>query len=317
VKHDVAMRAVKPLKQSIWKIAGEGSAHLTPQHAFFALVCLKAKAYKYAAQVLDQLVFEIEPDKTAVEGEHMRLYFYYGACLYLGLKQFSKAYDFFELVVSAPALVGSAIMVAAYKKYVLTRLLPRGAAPPPPKYTNTSLLRLFKQLATPYEEFATSFATRSTEDLIKVLNNHGGKFDEDGNLSLARQAFEALFDQNIQRLTKTYITLSLSDIAQKVHLKDALDAERRVLKMIQEGKVFAAINQKDGMVLFQDAPPAYSSSSLQAQIQGSMGLEKAVENSDESLTLSARYLQKLLQAERAPVRVDQMDAQPDYADFKG
>jgi len=312
---------VKPLKASIWKIAGEGSKQLTAQHSFFALAALKARCYKYAQPILDHFVFEIDPDRTAVESEHTRLYFYYGGMIYLGLKEYSKAHEFFELVVSAPALVGSAIMVAAYKKYILTSLILKGEAPSPPKYTNTSLLRMFKQLCVPYEEFATSFGTRSVEDLTKVLNNHGPKFDEDQNLGLARQAYQALFEQNIKRLTKTYITLSLSDIAAKVHLQDGAEAERRVLKMIEEGKVFAAISQQDGMVLFKDAPDTYDVRSLQSQIQGSIQLSKAVEGTDEALSMSQRYLQKLLQAERAPVRVDQMDVQnpmtPDLGDFKG
>lgn len=50
--------------------------------------------------------------------------------------------------------------------------------PSPPKYTNPSLLRLFKQIAVAYEEFATSFATKSIEDLQKVVNNHSGKYKQ-------------------------------------------------------------------------------------------------------------------------------------------
>ena len=80
---------------------------------------------------------------------------------------------------------------------------------------------------------------------------------------MARQAYQALFEQNIQRLTKTYITLSLADIADKVKLSSPAEAERRVLKMIEEGKVFAAISQQDGMVVFKDPPEVYSVGSLQ------------------------------------------------------
>jgi len=35
-------------------------------------------------------------------------------------------------------------------------------------------------------------------------------------MGLVKQAIQALYEQNIQRLTKTYITLSLNDIAQQV-----------------------------------------------------------------------------------------------------
>jgi COP9 signalosome complex subunit 3 len=275
------------------------------------LAVIKSKNYKFALPVLEHFVYEIDVDKTAVESEHTRLYYYYGGIVYLALKRYAKALECFELVVSAPAIVGSAIMLAAYKKFILTALIVRGDASTLPKYTNPSLVRVFKQLSTPYEEFATSFSTRSVDDLHKVAGNYHNKFLDDGNFGLVKQAIQAMVEQNIQRLTKTYMTLSLTDIAQQVHLSNAGEVEKRVLKMIQNEQIFAEVNQQDGMVKFKSNPNQFDTARtleyLDKHISGTIQLNQEVDLTDESISLSIKYLQKVLQAERAPSRVDPMD----------
>jgi len=41
-----------------------------------------------------------------------------------------------------------------------------------------------------------------------------------------------MYKRNIQRLTQTYLTLSLEDIANTVHLNSAKEAEMHVLQMV-------------------------------------------------------------------------------------
>jgi len=296
------IRAIKPLKNAIWKI-GPGD-QITPQHAMFLQSCILAKCYKAALPVLVRFVFEIEPEKTGIESIDTRLYFYYGGICYIGLKQFNKALEFFEIVISAPALMISAIMVEAYKKYVLVSLIQRGEVGTLPRYTNSSLNRMFKQICPGYEELITSFSTKSIQDLHKVVENHGVHFLKDGNMGLVKQAIQSLYKQNIQRLTKTYITLSMKDITEQSGLGDPVETERRVFKMIQNGEVFATINQKEGMVEFHDDPEQYNDNKtledLDKHIQLAINLTKKVREIDENISLSQRYIQKTLQAERGP-----------------
>jgi len=297
-----SIRAIKPLKQAIWKI-GPGE-QLTPQHQMCVLSCVLSKCYKAALPVLEKFCFEIDPDKTGIESVDTRLYFYYGGSAYIGLKQFEKAIEFLEIVISAPALVPSAIMVEAYKKYILVSLCHKGEVGQLPKYTNTSLVRLLKQLCSPYEEFSTSFSTRSVEDLNKVAANNDEVYRKDGNRGLVKQAVQALFRQNIQRLTKTYITLSLKDITDQVKLPNVEETERRVSRMIEKGEVFAKINQKDGMVEFYENPEEYNTNNtleyLDKQLHGAISLSSKVKEIDEQIALSTKYIQKTLQAERGP-----------------
>jgi COP9 signalosome complex subunit 3 len=47
-----------------------------------------------------------------------------------------------------------------------------------------------------------------------------------------------MYKRNIQRLTQTYLTLSLEDIANTVHLNSAKEAEMHVLQMVVLGVLF-------------------------------------------------------------------------------
>jgi len=298
------IRAILPLKIALIKIAS--SDHITPQHAMLVQSCITAKCYKAALPILDRFVFQIDPDVTGIESVDTRLYFYYGGICYIGMKKYNKALEFFEAVISAPAVVISAIMVEAYKKYVLISLCHKGELGNLPRYTNSSLVRLFKQLCPGYEEFLTSFQTRSVEDLHKVAENHAEHFSKDGNMGLVKQTIQALYRQNIQRLTKTYITLSLQNITEQVNLPNPDETERRVFRMIHNNEVFATINQKDGMVEFLENPEQYSNNKtldyLDKQIHGGITLTKVVKRIDEEIALDSKYIQKILQAERGPGR---------------
>ena len=56
---------------------------------------------------------------------------------------------------------------------------------------------------------------------------------QDANFGLAKQLVGALHQKNIQRLTQTYVTLSLEDIAGAVKLGGAREAETHVLRMVR------------------------------------------------------------------------------------
>ena len=49
---------------------------------------------------------------------------------------------------------------------------------------------------------------------------------------LVKQVVSSMCKRNIQRLTQTYLTLSLQDIAKTVQLNSAKEAEMHVLQMV-------------------------------------------------------------------------------------
>lgn len=54
----------------------------------------------------------------------------------------------------------------------------------------------------------------------------------DHNLGLVKQVVSVLYKKNIQRLTKTFLTLSLSDVASRVGLATPAEAEKYILHMV-------------------------------------------------------------------------------------
>ncbi|PKU85160.1 COP9 signalosome complex subunit 3 [Dendrobium catenatum] len=165
----------------------------------------------------------------------------------IGLKRFPKALECLHNVVTAPMSTINAIAIEAYKKYILVALIHLGQIPSLPKYTASTVLRSLKSYAQhltevssgfmfflwhPYVGLASSYATGKFSELEAFIQTNVEKFQTDNNLGLVKQVLSSLYKRNIQRLTQTYLTLSLQDIANAVHLNTSKEAEMQVLQMV-------------------------------------------------------------------------------------
>jgi len=296
------MRAIQPLRQALNKLR-PGSEVLTPLDADFLQVCLLAKDYRAALPVLAEEALAIaNPEEHNFKTKDFLRYYYYGGMIYVGVKQYGKALDFFRLGFTAPAVVLSAIMVECYKKYVLVSLLHAGQVAAVPKYTSSIVQRHLKGTCPQYQEFANAYSTNSTDEVHKVAAEHHDAFQKDGNFGLVKQCIQALYRSNIKRHTRTYLTLSLDQIATSVKLSGPKEAEKYVLRMIENGEIFATINQKDGMVSFNDDPEEYNDNKmlnqLDSHIKRSIQLAQRVRAVDQEISASTQYLQKTTTPER-------------------
>lgn len=152
--------------------------------------------------------------------------------VYIGLKQFRKAQDFFVQAISAPAQAVSAVVIESHRKYVLVSLLLDGQVTPLPKYTSSLVLRHVKSTNQSYNEFAKAFQTHKQDVLRESFTKCLPDFTRDKNTGLASQVVESLYRRNILRLTQTYVTLSLADIATSVQLPGPRYAEEYLLRMV-------------------------------------------------------------------------------------
>jgi len=293
------IRAVQPLRLAIAKL--EAKDHLTPQHAQLTLACILSKTYKTALPYLDDFVFQIDPTLTGVREEDTRLYFYYGAVCYIAMKKWKKATQFLETVISAPALVPSAVMVDSYKKYILVNLIMRGNVPDLPRVTSQSVLRISKQVGQPYDELATAYGTGSNEDLVKCVENNTEVYLKDSNMGLVGQVVSALHDQNIRKLTKTYLTLTFESIASHLQIKEE-EAQQRIIRLISTGELAATIHQNSSYVEFKETDAQYVSPQmvhfLEAQIKETLTINRNVVDLDRNIESSEKYARKLLGGER-------------------
>ncbi|TYH48893.1 hypothetical protein ES332_D10G098700v1 [Gossypium tomentosum] len=252
--------------------------HLTALHPEFLLLCLLAKSYKTGHSVLEEDIFEVDQPKD------LFLYCYYGGMICIGQKHFQKALELLHNVVTAPMFAVNAIAVEAYKKYILVSLILHG------------------QFSTSLPKYSSSAAQRNLRSLC-----------QDNNLGLVKQVVSSLYKQNIQRLTQTYLTLSLQDIANTVQLGSVREAEMHVLQMIQDVEIYATINQKDGMVRFLEDPEQYKTiemiERIDSSIQRLMILSKKITLTDELMSCDPSYLSKGCR-ERQKFDFDDYDSVP-------
>lgn len=306
IQLQVPIQAIIPLRTAVRKLQ-PSPEHLTPLHPDLLLVCLLAKCYKAALSILEEDIFEIDIPKDFL------LYCYYGGMIFIGLKRFNKALEFFQHAITAPATTLTAITVEAYKKFVLVSLIQTGQVPAFPKYTPAVVQRNLKSCTQPYIDLANNYSSGKISVLEACVNTNTEKFNNDSNLGLVKQVLSSLYKRNIQRLTQTYLTLSLQDIASTVQLETAKQAELHVLQMIQDGEIFATINQKDGMVSFNEDPEQYKTCQMTEYIDTAirriMALSKKLTTVDEQISCDHSYLSKVGR-ERSRFDIDDFDTVP-------
>ncbi|KAL5717699.1 hypothetical protein ACHQM5_010672 [Ranunculus cassubicifolius] len=302
------MRGIAPIRTAIRKLQSSRE-QLTTLHADFLQLCLLAKCYKSGLKLLEEDIFETDLPKDFF------LYCYYGGMICIGQKQFGKAKELLHNVAKAPMSSNNAIAFEAHKKYILVSLIYNGQISKglPNKHITAVTQRNFKNYCQPYYDLANSYSTGTITEVESCVTANREKFESDNNLGLVKQVVSSLSKRNIQRLTQTYLTLSLQDIANRVHLDSAKEAELHVLHMIQDGEIFATINQKDGMVSFHEDPEQYNSvemiQTIDLSIQRLMVLSKKLSDVDEQMSCDPTYLGKAGR-ERHRYDFDDLDSVP-------
>eukprot|EP00877_Chromochloris_zofingiensis_P003663 jgi/Chrzof1/13298/Cz07g28020.t1 len=292
---------ILPLQSAIQRLQ-PNPEHLTPIHADFLQLCLLAKCYNAALPVLDEDILETDPHQTSLTPTDFLLYCYYGGMIHIGRKQYARAVELFVQAMTSPTMVGNAITVACYKKYVLTSLIHTGTVPALPKFTPSKVRQVVEGESRAYQELSTAYTSHNPDKLRKAAEQHMAVFSQDNNVGLVKQVLASLPVRTIQRLTQTYVTLSLADIATTAGLTGPDEAESYILRMVASGEVHARINERDGMVTFIEDPEAYNSSGMAAKIEGAvskcMQLAEKLQAVNEAVSLDRSYINKVMLKER-------------------
>ncbi|KAI5815670.1 hypothetical protein BZA77DRAFT_344695 [Pyronema omphalodes] len=304
-----AIIAVKPLKKALLRI---DSSLFSFMHTIFTRICLKAKCYRDAIQVLDIDIFDAPQSRSAKDADlrgfellsqEVMEYYLYGAQLYMGVKNWRRAQDFLSQAIAFPGNACSAIQVEAYKKYILVGLILDGKIHLLPKCVSPSTARGLKSLAKPYESFATAFKNADTENFRQEITLTRDVFSQDQNTGLAEQCIRAFQHMQIIALKETYVTLGVCDIArQDFNAEGAVggirDVERIILGMIERGEIDASLSQPasgstDPQTTVQfdskGVDEAHSLEALEQQIKRIVSLNNQVKAMDKKLTITHEY----------------------------
>lgn len=225
--------------------------HLTPIHADLLGVALAAGAPDAVRELALARPSHIDAAATALVATDVQLYYYYCGCVAAAVGRLDAAAAALTLCLTVPADVPTDVALAAHKKRILVGLLATGVAPPlPPASSATG--SMLSMAAEAYEKVAAAFgaavAVATPDALADAVAPHGRVFAADGNASLVAALGPALLRRRVVRLTRTYLTLPLADVASMVGLPDAAAAEALLRSMVADGEVAAVIDGAAGMV---------------------------------------------------------------------
>uniref|UniRef100_A0A6A7GAM0 COP9 signalosome complex subunit 3 n=1 Tax=Hirondellea gigas TaxID=1518452 RepID=A0A6A7GAM0_9CRUS len=290
--------AILPLRNAINVLQRESPHLLTAVHPIFVLCCIKAQCYHAALPIVQRPVYEVHTaEKTPFDPKSNLLYHYYSASIFIAFRKHELALDCLQMALTAPSLALSEIQIESYKKYVLLSLYIHGRLVELPSFTCPSIYRHVAKLCEPYTSLAEAYA-KGVLQLEECIQLHKDDFVKDENYGLVQQVLRRLVRRNIKNLTDTYITLSVDAIAEMAKTKDARQAEDYILSMIEEGGIFAKIDQQNGMVSFLGDDEDYATqemiSNLDTNIHDIMSFWRRVQQVNEEVSLDPKYINKTL-----------------------
>lgn len=182
-------------------------------------------------------------------------YFLYSGSIFIGLEQWGDAAERLENVITYPVSGNavSKIMVEAYKKWILVKLLLTGKSPALPNNTNNNASKAFHAIAKPYDMVANLFELGSAFRLNAEITAGMDIWGLDGNRGLMRTVLGAYQKHQIRRLSSLYETIPVSYISQTTvsaetgaKLESQAAMEDLVNKMISQGELHGALVGSQG-----------------------------------------------------------------------
>jgi COP9 signalosome complex subunit 3 len=157
------------------------------------------------------------------------LYHYYGAFILLSLREWAAAEEYLEMVISAPinSSIPSAIQIEAMKKLALVQLIRHGAIKSLPRYVPQLFSKTIKQSA--YGQLAKVYPSGNVH---QVAEKEQKVFQQDFNIGLLREVLDNAPRWKLRTLTKTYLTLSLSEIGKEIGMPDTVQLRSLVEDMV-------------------------------------------------------------------------------------
>lgn len=245
------MSLINPLETACNKLAPTSDA-LVPIHADYLALCLEAKLYKLASRWLAQKRRAIHTE-TTITATDVHLIHHYSAMVLIGTKNFRLALQSCRLALAVPAPSPGPFFQAAlstYKLYILLHLLVLGAPPPPLKFSSYQPARMRKD-ASEYLELAYAFERMHVEKIHQLFESNKQLYLKHNNLGLVKQVIVELSKRLIIRLSKSFVTISLSDLARRASLQDE-EATRIILELIHQNRLAATIDDQTGIIKLLD-----------------------------------------------------------------
>ncbi|KAK2464707.1 hypothetical protein APHAL10511_003283 [Amanita phalloides] len=271
--------AIEPLYDLVTRYPPDGS-YLTTIHPLFVLTCVTTRHFTIALPVLQAPISNIDTTLSNLTYLDNLKYHYVGGIALAALTRWDEAEAFFEICVGSPAV---------------TLGLPR--------YVHPALSRALKN--TPYQAFVGAYP-RKMEVLQEIMNENQRLFAAEKNLGLVVQAFRRAPRWTLKKLTSTYLTLGLGDIAKAIKIESEAEVRNLLLSMIEAKDISARITP-DGTVTFFDATPQYTKQDLNNLLQDVQNQSEHLRHLEREMGRDKEYLKKALKQKDESVWVGPLD----------
>jgi COP9 signalosome complex subunit 3 len=246
---------------------------------------------------LNTPIFTIAPKSSGLTELEYLSYFYYAGMIFTGLKEYHKALAAFSETLTVPTPKNlSIVQVESFKKMILVSLIADGKVCSF-EGTPSHHLQKLKVLGRNYWKLGEQIK-HGAEALDKVVNDGAAHYQADNNLGLVKQVCKAFRRREVRKLTDTYVTLSLTDMARRSGTPNAAAAETMLLGMIQDEEIFARVDSKRGMVTFSESPEQYNSremvEAMDARIREIIDLSAVLQQIHQEAVVSKRYVERTL-----------------------
>ncbi|KAF9479877.1 hypothetical protein BDN70DRAFT_878305 [Pholiota conissans] len=266
-------------------------SHLTTIHPVFLLTCVSTRHFLTALPILEHPITEIDtkfcPDLTYTDN---LVYHYTGGVALAALKKWKDAEEHFEICVTSPGTYPAALQMEALKKLRLVQLIARGTVPPLPKYTHPQLVRLFKN--TPYNAFINAYP-RNGPLMREIFDKERQTFSQEKNVGLLQQAIARAPRWVLKKLTATYVTLHLGDIARAVSIESEDEVRALLLSMIEANDITAQISAS-GTVTFSDPPAQFTKAQVDGVLRNAQSQTSLLAYLELEMSRSKEYLNKVV-----------------------
>ncbi|KAJ7644431.1 hypothetical protein FB45DRAFT_784475 [Roridomyces roridus] len=279
--------AVAPLRDLVTRYPTHPDA-LTTIHPIFLQACISADQLIAALPVLSIPIAHIIPSLSDLTYNDNLMYHYLGGILFALLKKWTEAEEYFEICVTAPGSAPAALQLEALKKLRLVQLISRGEVLTLPKYVHAALPRLLKN--TIYTDLFNAYP-ENAERLQSILEKEKQTFSTEKNLGLVMQAIDRAPRWTLKKLTATYVTLGLGDIARAVGIQSEDEVRALILSMIETGELSAQISAS-GTVTFSDPPPQFMRAEVDAVLYNAQAQSEILEELDLQMARSKDFIGK-------------------------
>ncbi|VDN90728.1 unnamed protein product [Brugia pahangi] len=296
-------RGIMLLSNAISVLVKEERDILTSLHPCLFCLCLKARIHDPAMPFLHLAVPKIFKETTNQTGPYMDpkwvvLYFYYGGLLYAVLGRYEEAFAMMQKACCIPAIAPSAIMLRAYKTYVLLSLLLHGKILRLSNYRSPVITRSIIPLCPDYSALERicdneeeNFDKASA--ILEYLETHYATFEKDKTVGLVKLVVRSIRENSVKRLTECFISISLSDVARRCHLDDSDHAEFYLREMNKNGKINVRIDKKQGVVYFDEMKTEADERKVDKAANSIYTLDALMKQFDDRIRVNPSYISRV------------------------